>query len=165
MSAGSFRSACGWGMIPDKGEQDDGRDGSASWRGRERDGKEVMRAGSPEGRFPRLGDLWREHRLLLGALVLALAVTAFFAVRLGMHAVYWSGHRDMPIESWMTIGQVAQSYRVEREDLARALGVEAGRRERLTLAEIAERTGRSIDDVEADLRAAIAAQRDGERAP
>jgi hypothetical protein len=125
----------------------------------------MTRTRLPGARFPGLRDLWREHRLLLGALVLALVVTAFFAVRLGMHAVYWNQHRDMPIEPWMTIGQVAQSYRVERDDLARAVGVEAGRRDRLTLAQIAGRTGRSVDEVEADLRAAIAAQRDAERAP
>jgi hypothetical protein len=125
----------------------------------------MTRTRLPGARFPGLRDLWREHRLLLGALVLALAVTAFFAVRLGMHAVYWNQHRDMPIEPWMTLGQIAQSYRVEHDDLARAVGVEAGRRERLTLAQIAGRTGRSVDEVEADLRAAIAAQRDAERAP
>jgi hypothetical protein len=125
----------------------------------------MTRTRLPGARFPGLRDLWREHRLLLGALVLALVVTAFFAVRLGMHAVYWNQHRDMPIEPWMTIGQVAQSYRVERDDLARAVWVEAGRRDRLTLAQIAGRTGRSVDEVEADLRAAIAAQRDAERTP
>lgn len=112
-----------------------------------------------------LGYLWREHRLLLGTLALALAVTLFFAVRIALHAVYWSQHRDMPIEPWMTIGQVAQFYEIERDELARAVGVEPGRRERLTLAQIAAQTGRSIDEVEADLRAAIAAQRQGEGAP
>jgi hypothetical protein len=111
------------------------------------------------GRFPWLADIWREHRLLLGALALALAVTLFFAVRIAVHAVYWSQHRDMPIEPWMTIGQVAQSYRIDRDDLARAVGIEAGRRERLTLAQIAARTGRPVEEVEVELRAAIEARR------
>jgi hypothetical protein len=112
-----------------------------------------------------LNYLWREHRLLLGALSLALAVTLFFSFRIALHAVYWSQRRDMQIEPWMTIGQVAQSYEIERDELARAVGVEPGRRERLTLAQIAAQTGRSIDEVEEDLRAAIAAQRQGEGAP
>jgi hypothetical protein len=87
------------------------------------------------------------------------AVTLFFAVRLVVHAVYWDRHQDMALEPWMTIGQVAQSYRVERDALAAAVGVDPALRERLTIAEIAARDGRSVEAVATDLRAAIATER------
>ena len=33
-------------------------------------------------------------------------------------------HRDAELAEWMTIGYVAQSYHIERDDLARAVGLE-----------------------------------------
>ena len=89
----------------------------------------------------------------------ALLVTLFFAVRLVVHAVYWSQHRDAELAEWMTIGYVAQSYHIERDDLARAVGLEPGSGRRLTLAEIARRTGQSVDEVETALLSAIQAER------
>jgi hypothetical protein len=103
--------------------------------------------------------LWRQNRVLLIAFGLALFVTALFGVRLVVHAVYWSGRRDAELAGWMTIGYVAQSYRVERDDLARAVGVEPGFDQRLTIAEIAERTHQSVNEVEEALLAAIQARR------
>ena len=83
----------------------------------------------------------------------------FFAVRLVVHAVYWSQHRDAELAEWMTIGYVAQSYHIERDDLARAVGLEPGSGRRLTIAEIARRTGQSVDEVETALLSAIQAER------
>jgi hypothetical protein len=103
--------------------------------------------------------LWRKNRGLLIAFGLALLVTVFFGVRLVVHAVYWSEHRDAELAEWMTIGYVARSYRVERDDLARAAGVEPGFGRRLTIAEIAERTHQSVSEVEEALLAVIRAQR------
>jgi hypothetical protein len=77
-------------------------------------------------------------------LALALLVTLFFAVRLVVHAVYWSQHRDAELADWMTIGYVAQSYDIERDNLARAVGLEPGSCRHPTIAEIARRTGRSV---------------------
>ncbi len=59
----------------------------------------------------------------------------------------------------MTIGYVAQSYGVERNDLALAAGVDRSFGQRLTIAEIAERTDRSVDQAEAALMAAIEVRR------
>lgn len=103
--------------------------------------------------------MWRQNRALLIAFGLALLVTSFFGFRLIVHAVYWSEHHDAELADWMTIGYVAQSYGVERNDLALAVGVEPGFGQRLTIAEIAERTGRSVGEIEAALLAAIRAQR------
>ena len=104
-------------------------------------------------------DFWRRHRVLLVGFAFALLVTLFFAVRLVIHAVYWSQHRDAELAEWMTIGYVAQSYNIERDDLARAVGLEPGSGRRLTLAEIARRTGQSVDEIETALLSAIQAER------
>jgi hypothetical protein len=107
----------------------------------------------------RVGDLWRQNRFLLVGFALALLVTLFFAVRLVVHAVYWSQHRDAELADWMTIGYVAQSYDIERDNLARAVGLEPGSGRRLTIAEIARRTSRSVDEIETALLSAIQAER------
>jgi hypothetical protein len=65
-----------------------------------------------------LRELWQTHWVLVIGFCLAMAVTLFFAVRLVVHAVYWDRHQDMALEPWMTIGQIAQSYRIERDALA-----------------------------------------------
>jgi hypothetical protein len=103
--------------------------------------------------------LWRRNRALLIGFVFAVLVTLFFAVRLVVHAAYWSGHRDAELAEWMTIGYVAQSYGVGRDDLARAMGVEPGFGQRLNIAGIAERTHQSVNEVEEALLAAIRAPR------
>jgi hypothetical protein len=116
-------------------------------------------SGPSLGAFGHVRHLWRQNRVLLIAFGLALFVTVFFGVRLVVHAIYWSGHRDAELADWMTIGYVAQSYRVERDDLARSVGVEPGFGQRLTIAEIAERTHQSVSQVEAALLAVIQARR------
>jgi hypothetical protein len=87
----------------------------------------------------------------------ALVVSVFF--RLAFHAVYWSQHRDAELAGWMTIGYVARSYHVERDDLSRAAGLEPGSGQRLTIVQIAEHSNRSVDEVEAALLSAIEAGR------
>jgi hypothetical protein len=114
---------------------------------------------SGPSRGGRVGDLWRQNRVLLVGFAFALLVTLFFAVRLVVHAVYWSQHRDADLAEWMTIGYVAQSYHIERDDLARAVGLEPGSGRRLTIAEIARRTDQSVDKVETALLSAIQAER------
>lgn len=106
---------------------------------------------------PSLSDVWRRHRPLVVALGLALLVTLFFGVRLVRHALFWEP--DMPLQGWMTIGQIAHSYDVPREDLAAALGLEPGIYRRLTVDEIARQTGRTVPEVEEALLEAIAKSR------
>jgi hypothetical protein len=103
--------------------------------------------------------LLRDHRLLAFAFALALGLTVFLGVRLTVSTLYWSQHRDAPLAEWMTLGFVANSYDVDRLALATALGVEPEPRSHLTLAEIAERTGRQLPEVVAAVEAAIAAER------
>jgi hypothetical protein len=107
----------------------------------------------------RLKTLWRSHRGLVLALAVACLVTVFFAVRLTVSTLYWAGHRDVALSGWMTVGYVARSYDVDRQRLAEALGLEPGQRPRLTLDEIAARSGIPLAEVEAHLLEVIAAER------
>lgn len=108
--------------------------------------------------------LWRNHRALFVAICVTALLTVVFAVRLTFRVVYWSQHQEAMLEGWMTVGYVARSYGVERDALAAAVGVGAG--ERVTLDEIARRSGRPLPEVEASILAAIArARSDGQASP
>lgn len=106
--------------------------------------------------------LWRRRRGLLLATGIAALLALFFAGRFLLHVFVWEGRQDEPLAPWMTLGYVARSYDVDRDDLAQALGLD--RPGRLSLAQIAARSGRTLPEVEAELRAAIARAR-GEPAP
>ncbi len=106
-----------------------------------------------------LRHVWRGHRATVLAFVLAALLTVFLGARFTVHAVYWSRHRDDALAEWMTLGYVAQSWHVERDDLASSLGVEPAAARRMTLAELARLTGRPVAEVEAELQASIAAAR------
>lgn len=108
----------------------------------------------------RFVEAWRTHPLLAAALCLSLLVTLLFGLRLAGRALHWQA--EAPLQGWMTIGQVAHSYDVPREDLARAVGLEPGLRHRLTLDEVAQRTGKTVAEVEAALAAEIARTRAAE---
>lgn len=93
--------------------------------------------------------------LVLGAFVLVLGFTGFQVVRTVRFALYWQDHRDEPIEGWMRIGYVANSYQVPRPELFQAVGLPTDARDRRPLAEIAESQGRSFDEVKAEIERAI----------
>ena len=112
--------------------------------------------------FDRVNLLWRRHRGLVLALVAACLVTLFFAIRLTVSTLYWAGHRDAALAGWMTVGYVAHSYDVDRLRLAEALGLDPSQRPRLTLDEIAARSGMPLAAVEATVLAVIAAERAGQ---
>ena len=112
--------------------------------------------------FDRVNLLWRRHRGLVLALVAACLVTLFFAIRLTVSTLYWAGHRDAALAGWMTVGYVAHSYDVDRLRLAEVLGLDPSQRPRLTLDEIAARSGMPLAEVEATVLAVIAAERAGQ---
>ncbi len=106
-------------------------------------------------------DLWRRHPVLVTGFLLAIGLTVFFAVRMVLFTIHWSdpARQNQAIEGWMPLRYVARSWDVPPEILGAAVerAPEAG--SRITVAEIAAASGRSVDDVAADLRAAIDAQR------
>ncbi len=105
--------------------------------------------------------------LLTGVLVVALVLGGIFTLRTVRYAVYWSQHRDEPIERWMTVNYVAHSYSVPPDVLRDALGLAApqGRLlDRRPLHEVAGSRGLTFEQARALLEAAIALERE-ERPP
>ena len=102
--------------------------------------------------------LWKDHRLAAIAFVAALVVALFFGARLAYFTVYWSdpAHRNQPIEDWMTMGYVARSYGIPREQLAEAMAVKPAAGRRRTLADLASERGVDTGTLKAELRQAIA---------
>lgn len=105
--------------------------------------------------------VWRRHRLLAAATALATFATLFFLVRFVVQIAYWEAHREVPLQAWMTLGYVARSYQVDRDNLMLAVGVVPGAagHPRITLGELAAQRGEPFAGIEAELRAAIAAER------
>lgn len=109
---------------------------------------------------------WRARPRLTTAFVLACAVTLYFAGRFLVFAVYWAGHKDMPVEPWMTPGYAARSWGLDPRALDALLGLpapeEKGHPQPLT--EIARDRGVPVEQLVAEVTAAIATLAAAERA-
>ena len=66
----------------------------------------------------RLRFLWQHNRIALIAFALALMVAGGFAVNLTVAAIYWSSHREEPLQGWMTLGYVERSWGLPMRSLA-----------------------------------------------
>ncbi len=101
----------------------------------------------------RIALLWRHHKWLLLAFVLAALLSVMFAVRTVVFTLYWANpaHERQPLQDWMTLRYVAYSWHVPRQDLARTLGLEPPLRPGLTIAEIERRTGLKRAEIAARL--------------
>jgi hypothetical protein len=89
------------------------------------------------------------------AFLLSLSVAILFLVRAVRPAIYWHYHQDEPINSWMSVGYVAHSYRVPPHVLYQALGLPLKPRDKRPLREIAKAQNRSLDEIRAVLMDAI----------
>ncbi len=107
------------------------------------------------------GHLWREHRIALLAFVAALVLAVFFGLRLIVFTIYWSdpAHLNQHPEGWMTLGYIARSWDVPREELRAALGLAAEDGRPRALAEIARSRGMPLPDLIAEVEAALRALR------
>jgi hypothetical protein len=104
--------------------------------------------------------LWNRHRWLLVAFLAAAALALFFGMRAILFGLYWSDHRDEALAGWMTPRYVAMSWDVPPEIVGDALALpHDGTGRRITLSEIAQSRGVSVETVAADVAAAIAAHR------
>ncbi|TXH99510.1 MAG: hypothetical protein E6Q76_19800, partial [Rhizobium sp.] len=54
--------------------------------------------------------VFTKHPRLASALLVASALTLFFAARFFYGVVYWSQHHEEPIRPWMTVGYVGKSW-------------------------------------------------------
>lgn len=113
--------------------------------------------------FTRFRTAFRSHPFLTAAFVAAVAVAVVFAARTAIYAVYWSdpAHRiqTQTIEGWMTPRYVAHNRRLSRDQIIAALGdAMPPPGHRLTLSQIAERSGVPLDVLIARIEAAAAAR-------
>ena len=101
--------------------------------------------------------LWKRNKIGLIAFFLAAAVSLFFVLRLAVFWIYWSdpAHRNQPIEGWMTPGYVAYSHHVPKDAVTDALGLSPDGHARKTLEDIAEESGRSVEQLTILLNAVI----------
>lgn len=107
--------------------------------------------------------LWLAAPVATAILVLALVASLFFGVR---SAVFWydrppTAERQQPVAAWMTPRYVARSWRVPREVVMDAIDaprpLPGGP---VSLAQLAEKRGVSVDQIIDELEAAIAAFRE-----
>ncbi len=77
----------------------------------------------------RLRNLWRNNKLLASTFAISVAIMLFFATRFVLSAIYWHdpAHRNQALEPWMTLGYVAHSWHVPRDELVTRLELEPGR--------------------------------------
>ena len=89
--------------------------------------------------------------------VLALAFTLFFGVKTTLSALYWNAphNRDQVIEGWMPLGYLGRSWHVPPEVIPELVGVDTSRPRRRSIAQIAEDRGVPIDELIAQITAAI----------
>lgn len=110
-----------------------------------------------------LAHLWREHRLLLIGFTGFVLLTLFFSVRATVQFVYWSdpAHQDQMPAGWMTPRYIAYSWEVPPEVISDALDMaQDGSGRRVTLADIAEARGTSVDALASELIDAIQSHRE-----
>jgi hypothetical protein len=108
--------------------------------------------------------LWRARPGLTSAFLLACAATLFFAGRFVAYTAYWATHQEVPIEAWMTVGYVARSWGLDpmELDLAAGLPVPKVKGRPQPLSEIAQDRGVPVEEVIAEVKAAIATLRAGQ---
>ena len=112
--------------------------------------------------------LWRRHRILVSAFVLAAVLTLFFAGRFTVQAVYWANHRDESITPWMTLGYVAHSWQVPAPEIEARVGlpppdghpqplVELAGEQHVPVSELIDRIEAAIAEIRAEEAAGKAA--------
>ena len=105
-------------------------------------------------------------RPVLGtAFVLACAVTVFFIGQFIWQAVYWANHRDVEVRPWMTVGYIARSWDLRPHEIDQMAGLPAPPGHPLPLIEIARMRNVPVEDVIAEVEAAVATLRARQTAP
>lgn len=112
--------------------------------------------------------LARRHPVLVSAFVLAVALSLFFAGRIVVQGIYWSQHRQQPVEAWMTVGYVGKSWGLDPREIDARAGLPTPERGHpFTLDQIAKDRGVAVADIIAAVEATIAemqAERDTAKA-
>jgi hypothetical protein len=112
----------------------------------------------------RLWQLWRARPILTSAFLLACGLTLFFTGFTVYRTVYWANHREEPVSGWMTVGYVGRSWGLDPRQIDAVAGLlppeERGHPQ--TLADIARNRDVPVDEIIAEVEAAISALRAAE---
>lgn len=106
-----------------------------------------------------LKHLWQTHRLALLAFAVALCALGYFGVRTTSSMIYWMdpAHQNQPLAGWMTPRYIGQSYGLPRDMVMDALMMDQDAPpRRVSLSEISEQSGMSMDALQARIDAATA---------
>lgn len=112
--------------------------------------------------------LWRKRPLLVSAFLLATALTLFFGFRFVRYTIYWSdpAHHQEVVQGWMTVGYIGKSWRLDPREIDRVAGLPVPEHGHpLTLRQIAQARGVPVEDVIAEVDAAIAELRKADAQP
>lgn len=106
----------------------------------------------------RLRQAWRDRPWLTSAFLFACVATLFFAGRFTFQTVYWASHQDEPVRPWMTVGYVARSWDLNGREIDALAGLPLPevKGHPQTLQEIARDRGIPVEDVIAEVEAAVA---------
>lgn len=101
----------------------------------------------------------KQNKLLVAGFALVLALTVFFGFGAIQHAREFRGApTEQSVEGWMTTRYVAHTWHIPREVMT-DLGFEKKTDARRPLSKIAEERGIPVDELIAEIEAAIAAHR------
>lgn len=106
----------------------------------------------------------RRHPVLSGAFLLAVLLAFAFAGSLLWRLASWEVHEEEPLAPWMTVRYIGRSWDVSPREIHALAGLprpEEARRP-LTLGEIAERRGVPVEEVIAEVDAALRILRAGD---
>lgn len=103
--------------------------------------------------------LWNTHRIALIAFTVALCALAYFSVKTISSTIYWMdpAHQEQTLAGWMTPRYVGQSYNLPREIVLEALMMDPNAPpRRISISEIAEQNGMTMDELQTRVDAAAA---------
>lgn len=101
--------------------------------------------------------MWAAAPVATVILVVAVSASAFFGVRTVSNWIYWNdpNHIDQPIVGWMTPHYVAHSWDVPRRVMVEALAMGNKDPKGRNLKHLAEAQGIPLEDMIAQIEAAI----------
>lgn len=90
--------------------------------------------------------LMRRRPLLTSAFLIAVTLTAVFAVKAAIFYAYWTDHRQRDIANWMSPNYVARVWKLDIEDIQERLDIMDEELVRRPISAIARQKGGNISD-------------------
>lgn len=105
--------------------------------------------------------LRRKRPILVTAWAIALTLTFLFGLRTIGYLNDWRHTSEIDVEGWMTPRYIAHANRVDPQTIIDSIDLDRDQIARRTLAQIARQQNVPLDELIAQIEAAIAAQKQG----